>query len=701
MASDTTVLSKVSSFIDSRLDTVKTWASKANSAADAAISGVGTFKTPTITISAPETPTIASPGAAPQTDSVPDQTISNSPKAAGFTVVDSLTQQDKATVSAPTYGTAVDAQDMPKYALPKFEAKFTNLSKPTTPTAPTSNFPEQPKVDLPVRPTMESLKIDNYDFPNLEAFTESLPHYDISADRSKLEDNISQYDNIYKNWIDKFKEAEKNLHKDKLVDLYKPKSPPQPAKKPVPTDEQLAIEVQPSDRKDLIRDVVSQAQKTVVKYEVQDVVDKIDREYISAVKQAINKYSSQNFPFFGGPVAGEIVDIHVDASIKMQESYDQAVSRMNEKIFKDWNLYLKFTAEVEHHAQDFLMFEAQQRLDIEKLRVSSQEKMFDATVQLYNMEQDARRSYIDAYKAELEGRLRVLETYQPLIEAGVAKTAENDVQLQMYTADVGNQKTAADLYTAHLKTLAYDIKVYNEKVRALKAESDTAATNIEAYREAVKAYAASVEASGTSIKSFTEQVQAESSIVDVSNANVQAYAEYMQQTAKQFELDKAFASGHGDLLRANISAYQSAVQVEESRVRALIAAIEGKADIASAKASALSSVIPAYSAYNRATAAKAEANRAYALAAAENAAQAAALTAMATAATDKVNAGATAAKAVAAAALAQGAMSAMYVSKSVQGAISQSSSASKDSGVAETFGAYDTAADTYRKSLSG
>ena len=697
---DSTVLSKISSFIDSRLSTVAGWASTASTAAGTAISGVGTFTTPSITLTTPSSPTLGPPPSSPQTNPVPDQAVTNSPSAAGFSVVDSLAQPEHATVPTPVFGTAVDADPVPRYALPTLEAKFTNLAKPTLPNEPRANFAEKPRLDLPGRPTMDALQIEHFNFPTIEPFEEELPHYDISGDAEKLDEKLGDFTTNFERLLDTLSDQEKLFHDNTLRWLLEAKEG---------DTDTAAIDTEKPDwkftnkgRADLQHQAPGYAgdRKLALRHEGQEVVNKVDRELMTAVKQTITKYSNRNFPFFGGAAAAEVTELHMEAAEKIRQSRPQVVSRMNDKTIKDWTFWRETMIDLERHARDFMIFEAQKRLDIQKLSASAQLEIFNATVQLYNMEQDARLSYAEAYKAELESRLRVLETWQPLIDSAIAKYSENEVQVQMYVSDVSNKKAEVEAYTTYLKTLAFDIKVYNEKVRGLKAEADTTATNIEAYREAVKAYAASVEASGTSIKSFAEQVQAESSIIDVSNANVQAYAEYMQQTAKQFEVDKAFASGHGDLLRTNISAYQSAVQVEESRVRALIAAVEGRADIAAARASALGSVIPAYSAYNRANAAKAEAMRAYALAAAENATQAAALSATAKAATDKVNAGAAAAKAVAAAALAQGAMSAMYVSKSVQGAVSQSVSASKDTSAAESFGIYDSTLDTFRGGLN-
>ena len=555
-------------------------------------------------------------------------------------------------------------QDVPNIDMPVPPKQFTQLAMPAMPKAPSVKFTDQPDVSLPTRPVFETIKVTSYTFPTISEFVETLPHYDISLDEGKLDSALSTFATEFESSINGLKSMDAAF-RNKLPSLL---------------DKGVDSEVLEKD--------------------AQQIVNKIDFDTMAAIKQTISKYGNRNFPYMSGPMVAEITEIQADSANKIMSARSEIVARMNDKILKDYTTRLDILVGLERSAQDLIVYEAQKRLDIQKIRVNAQIEMFNTTVQLFNMEQEARRSYLDAYSAELQSRLRVLETYQPLVDGAIAKLSENEANVQVFSADLSNQQTESKVYSTYVQTLIHDIKVYNETVRGLKAQADTTSVNIEAYREAVKGYAAAVEASGTNIKAFAEQARASTSMSSIVTAAMGAYSEYVQQVAKQGELWKTYYGAHSESLQANISAFQSAVQVEDSRVRALVAAIEGKTEITTAQASAVSNALPAYSAYNRANAMKSEAERAYALAVAENLAQVQALTATAQAATDKVNAGAAAAKAVAASALAQGAMSAMYVSKSVQGAISQAVSASKETSAAENFGSYDTTADTYRKSLS-
>lgn len=646
-------ISNVTSTVNSKLTTVQGWASTAQSTAESAIDNVGTFSLPVITLEVPDTPDLDTPEA-PNLGDVPDVTVSNSPNAVTFSETGQVTQRLPDAIPDPVYGAPVAPNTLPSVALPLPPVNYPTVGLPSLP--PSADLPQAtaPDISKPAQPTLIAISVPDYEFPTLSPFEGVVPEYEAPDLVVNPQVRLAEYD-------------------------------PAALKERISS---IAMDTMPVEYVALCERMTD------------ELVNAVDKETVAAVEAAFSKWAAQNFSLPPGMLVGDVNDIQAKGAVKIREGKQKLNNEFFKQTLDNFKTAVQQGMALEKHLIDLHVEHARQIVEAEKLRVKSSVELFNAAVNLFNSHQKARSAYAEAYKTELQARLRVVETYKPKVDGAMAEIAENEARTQMFGSDVKVLQAQAEVYKTKASALTADIEVYKADLLGVKAQADIISANIAAYRDAVKAYAAGVDATSTELNAYAAQVQATVSGAGVYEANARAYASYVQEASKRAGAYKAYVSAQGDVLKANLQTFNAAASTNESFLRAQAAKFSAQAEIASARNSAFATSVRAYTSYNKALSQHNAASLAYAMAASENAARAQALAAQAQAETDKINAGAMAAKAQAKASLAQGAMSAMHVSATAQGSGSTATGANFSYGVNSSWGGNTNKSEVKRQTLS-
>lgn len=643
----------VSDTVNEKLVTVMGWAAAARNVAEEVISRVGTFEIPGITLDFPGAPLLDLP-VDPRLSTVPDATVSNDPVSVSFTETAQVDFVAPPTIPDPVYGTPVQPGALPSETIPQPPLNYPQASLPILPGQPTFAVPTPPVLVPPSKPALVNVDVPDFEFPEIAAFNGTIPEYSPINLEVNPQVVLAEYD--------------PSALKARIEALSQNAMPPQYV--------------------ELCRRMTEELANTV------------DKDVLVKTEESFANYASKNFSIAPGMLIDEVNDLQSGGAVKIREGKQKINQEIFQITFENFKTAVAQGIALEKHLIDLHLEHARQTLEAEKIRVRAAVELFNAAVALHNSQQNARTMLAAAYKAELAAKIRVIESYKPLVDGAVAEIAENEDRLQMFSADVQIERSKADIYKSQISALTADIEAYKATLTGIKAQADVISSNINAYKDAVRAYAAGVDATTEELSAYTAQVQAASSGAAVYETNARAYAEYVQEAARRSGAYRAYASAQGDVLRANISAFQAASSANESFVRAQAAKFSAQAELAATRSSSYSAAIGAYSSYNKAISEHSTAMLTYAMVSAENAVRADSLAATARAETDRINAGAQAAKAQAIAGLAQGAMSAMYVSASAQGSGSTATSADFSYGVDTRWGGNTDKTDIKRQSLS-
>ena len=648
-----TQIAKVTTAVNGKLGKVMTWASQAQNAAESAIEGVGSFTAPSIKLEAPSKAAIDSPER-PGTGGVPTQVVKVTPGKASFTPTGNVSFDQPEDPPQPDYGTAEKPNPRPSDRPESPLTTYPEAPAPARPTKPSLTNPTAPTFQQPTKPAMLPINVPSYVFGQIPSFDGAIPEATAPTLTVNPQVKLSEYNPA---------ELQQRIA-------------------------QLSMATMPPEFEDLCHAMT------------EEMVGAVDKETAKATDAAFTVWAAQNFSLPPGMLVGQINEAQSAGAMKIRAEKARLNNELFKTTFENYKAAMQTGLAMEKHLVDLELEEARQLLEIEKVKVRAQVELFNATVSLFNLQQQARQTYVTTHTAELEARIREASILKLQVDGAVAKTAQNEVLIGMYAADAQLQNAAADVYKSAVRASMRDIEVYKAGLEYHKSTAEIDSANITAYREAVKSYAGYVNASSEEVNAYVAEVQAVASASSVDESNARAYAQYMQAYSQQAGVYRTYSSQQGEVMRANLSAFSNAAQATESFVKAHAAKIAAQAEITSARMSAYSAHVQAFSSYNSAVAARAGALQHQALAAAENASRAQSLAAIAAAETDKVNAGAKAAKAQALAGLAQGAMSAMHVSASAQGSggVSEGARTSMDSSV--QWGGQKSQTESKRRTLS-
>lgn len=645
-------IDKVSNTINNKLSTIQNWASTAQQAANTVIEGLNKFTAPTVNMTFPPVLQIDE-AEIPSLGSLGNGSISVNTGTAGFNSVGQITFAEPPTLPTPNYGTSIKPTNRPSAKIASAPVPDM-VASPALPAAPVLAQPVAPVFTSNVKPELLAIDIPEFSFDPIDPFTGVIPEYIPPSSNISASVKLAEYS---------------------------------------PTELRERIDA-------LMPRELAPEYIELCKNMTDELVGAVDKEVAKASGGAFDKWAAMNFSVTPGMLVSDINDIQANGGVKIREGQAKLNDEFFKITFENFKTAVAQGIAVEKHLMDIYVEEVRQLIEIEKLKVKSAISTFDSVVAAFNAHQGARALYATAYKVELEGNLRVIESYAPLIEGATAEIAENEVTVQMFNADAKLQNTIADVYKTSVQALSADVEAYKATLSGVKAEADIISANIAAYKDAVRAYAAGIDASSAEFGAYAAEVQAASSTLSVDEANVKAYAAFVQESAKRTGVYRAFTSGQSEVLQADISAFKAASNANEHYARAKASVAAAQTEVGSASLSAFSAQVKAHTDYNKAQAQLTAVNSQFEMITAENDIRQQMLDAQINSEIDKLNAGVKAAQAQALASLAQGSMSALHVQASAQGSGTTAFGANYNYGVNSSWGGSTDKSESKRQILN-
>jgi hypothetical protein len=643
----------VSSIVYDKLKTIFGWADSARIAAESTIASIGKFPVPKITLNLPKAPILGAT-ISPSANNPLDTSIKVNPVIVSYQETGQVQFVMPPELPPLVYGEAVAPPAAPTDQVTTPPTLYPQASIPTIPDQPALYSPAEPVLTNASPPALLPIDVPEFTFPVLPAFSTPFPFY----------------------------AAPPTIAPVTPIMTYPP-----------PVSDDMKQRILALLTGDTGLDDVREAM-------IDKLVESADSEAQKAIDVAFSTAAGRNFALPYGVLVDGVNDIRVAAAQKIRDGMSDLNNRLAKEALANYQAGMELALVLEKAYVSYYLEYARQVLETEKLNVQIQVELFNATVALFNAQQQARQVHAGAHRARVQAIIAGMGAYPVAIDGAVAETAENEQRIQMYAADGGLVKARSTVYSATTKKELAPIDSFKAEVGGVQAQAEIIAANVDAYRAAVTAYATGVGATTQVIEAFAQETQAKTSQASVYSANAKAYASYVQEGARRANTWKVFASSQGDVLRANMSTFQSAAEANQGFVRTQSARISAEAEVASARASAYSAGLSSVKEYNRATMENVSASQQYAMVAAENVTRAQSLAAIAQAETDRINAGALAAQTQALAGLAQGAMSALHVSAGAEGGGTMGASATWDQGTSLSWGGSNSWNESHTKRLS-
>lgn len=302
--------------------------------------------------------------------------------------------------------------------------------------------------------------------------------------------------------------------------------------------------------------------------------------------------------------------------------------------------------------QKFMDF-ARRTFEAAKFDVESEINVFNATISLYNAQQQGYRTAAEVFKIRIDAQLAELRVFEAEIQAEIAKGQLNEQKVREYEA--------------RIKGMTAFLDVYKTRMEGARIQSDVARNQIEAYKADIQAYGERLDAEKKRFEAYEAQVRAETSKATALEAEARAYAATVQAQEARANVKIKFIDGKISAIRASTEKYLAGVESEKSRVQASLGAVEAGARAYTADVGRYTAEIQGESEAIRSTLAIAEMHTRNLVAYYE--AQMREYEANITRATEegKIIAGSLEAAARNSSALAQGAMAAIHVQASMSG----------------------------------
>jgi len=199
---------------------------------------------------------------------------------------------------------------------------------------------------------------------------------------------------------------------------------------------------------------------------------------------------------------------------------------------------------------------ANRELEVSKSRVELGIAVFNAQVSVFNAELSRYSAEAEVFKALVSSALTKAQMYRTEVEA----------------AKVGSdiQASYVDLYRAQLQGIEASVGIYRVQMDAVKAQTDIERSKVEIGRSQVGAYSAQVQAKVAEYSLYTAQIDGEKTKAEVHSEQVRAYS-------TEVEAYKASVASEESRVRAS-------VQTEQSRLEGYKAQINGfAAELAAAE----------------------------------------------------------------------------------------------------------------------
>lgn len=191
-------------------------------------------------------------------------------------------------------------------------------------------------------------------------------------------------------------------------------------------------------------------------------------------------------------------------------------------------------------------------LQIYKYRLEAYWNIYNATVQMYNAENEAFKMYFELHKLKVEQQFRELEQYKTYLES---KRMEQDLT-----------KQEIEVYQIKLQALNLQVEVYNSQLKAIAQRNDTLKSEIELYRAEVDAVSTEIDFDKLRLDMYKTELDAEKSKLSVNDQLIQNYTNRVAVFAQKNDIAIKNQSAKIEVDKIRLGKFESELAHEKLRI---------------------------------------------------------------------------------------------------------------------------------------
>lgn len=455
-------------------------------------------------------------------------------------------------------------------AAPEFTGVAPTLNFPDAPvvTEPTSPgdapaidlnipIPDAPVVTLPAVPTLRDLNLPTVPTLNLPAFTAELPTSSLVAPGSTF------------NW------SEDPYTSDKLDLICSVLVERVGSDTGLPANVETLIWDRGRNKEQL---ALNKARDEILRDEAQLGYSRPTGSTQAALAQATYEFQRK------------VSELNRQVSISQAELNQKNLQHAIDSIINLESILIGHYNNVQQRALEAMQFVQSTALEI-----------YNAEASLFNLELEKYKAFSLAFEAQLRLEIQKVEIFKAELEAQGLISELNKSDIELYLARIEGIKSNVDIYREQLRGVEARVDLETSRLTAYKTEVEAFTSRIQAnavqfqaYESGVKAEASKSDAFESEAKAFSARITAYASEVDVekSKADLVIRGEQLRLQQQGLKLD-TFARTVGakveafradaETFRAKAGMYSAEVQTEGVRMETELRIIDQKINVASSK----------------------------------------------------------------------------------------------------------------------
>lgn len=291
------------------------------------------------------------------------------------------------------------------------------------------------------------------------------------------------------------------------------------------------------------------------------VADREDRLVEQQVNQTMEEFSLRGFTSPTGTMAARIDNIRNDGMIKKQGGIRELSIKIADVHVENLRFAVQQAIAAEQVLVNIFLNGAQRLFEAMKYNVEAKIAVYNAQVTLFNARQMAYKTRADVYKTELEATLSYIEVFKAQVEGEMAKGRLNEQLVSTYKVQNEALQTRVNIYTAEMQ--------------GASIQSEMGKNQIDAYRAKVQAFSERISADKVRFDAYNSQVQGEAAKAGVMESMARAYAatvsgKVAQIDAQKTKIDAVIASNKGqiDAFMAGAEVDKHVMEMELARIKA-------------------------------------------------------------------------------------------------------------------------------------
>lgn len=295
-------------------------------------------------------------------------------------------------------------------------------------------------------------------------------------------------------------------------------------------------------------------------------------------------WGARGFTLPPGSLAGALCEINAQIGRNNAAASRDIAIQQAELAQKNTQFMVEQGVRLEGMLREFYANEMNRALDAAKTGAQNAIEIYNAGVQLANLNLERFKAYAAVYESQVRAALVHVEIFKSQVEG--AKVA----------AEV--QQSLVSVYNAQLGAVEILVKIYVAQIEGAKAAADLETTRVALYGEKVKAYIARLDGEKAKTLIYEAQLGAEGVKATTYKAQVDGYVSQVEAVVKQYEvqikqMDAIIRQNANEVERykAMLSAYESQTKAISTQSSVLVDGFKVESEVYKAQVQAETAVL--------------------------------------------------------------------------------------------------------------